>query len=191
MLFRSLIWLVSILGRAILTKALAFIMRAPKTLCCLVAWTALLAMPPVGAARRKAPDPSPPAHPRSVLDPSFDVLLPDPEPPDDAAAAAPPPDRDITEQVLSAAKQLRTVQEAPALVSVIPAEDIRARGYHFGKVPYGQRAIPAPDNPRFRLLVEDPEAPIGCSRPSCPERSRPDPARRAERSPDSMCAHPG
>ena len=34
---------------------------------------------------------------------------------------------------------------------------IRGYGYHFGKVPYGQRAIPAPDNPRFRILVEDPE----------------------------------
>ena len=35
---------------------------------------------------------------------------------------------------------------------------IRARGYHFGKVPYGHQAVRAPDNPRFRLLVEDPAA---------------------------------
>ena len=35
---------------------------------------------------------------------------------------------------------------------------IRARGFHFGKVPYGQQAVRAPDNPRFRILVEDPEA---------------------------------
>lgn len=34
---------------------------------------------------------------------------------------------------------------------------IRSLGYHFGRVPYGQRAVPAPDNPRFRVLVEDSE----------------------------------
>lgn len=34
---------------------------------------------------------------------------------------------------------------------------IRALGYHFGKVPYGKRAVPAPDNPRFRVLVDEPE----------------------------------
>lgn len=34
---------------------------------------------------------------------------------------------------------------------------IRRSGYHFGKAPYGQRAVPAPDNPRFRVLVDDPE----------------------------------
>ncbi|MFO0576134.1 MAG: recombinase family protein [Polyangia bacterium] len=32
---------------------------------------------------------------------------------------------------------------------------IRAQGYHFGKVPYGKRAVPAPDNPRMRVLIED------------------------------------
>jgi len=32
---------------------------------------------------------------------------------------------------------------------------IRNRGYHFGKVPYGKRAIPSPDNPRFRILIDD------------------------------------
>ena len=32
---------------------------------------------------------------------------------------------------------------------------IRESGYHFGKVPYGKKAIPAPDNPRMRILVED------------------------------------
>lgn len=31
---------------------------------------------------------------------------------------------------------------------------IRKQGYHFGKVPYGKRAIPAPDNPRMKILVE-------------------------------------
>lgn len=35
---------------------------------------------------------------------------------------------------------------------------IRARGFHFGKVPYGHQAMRAPDNPRFRILVEDPAA---------------------------------
>lgn len=34
---------------------------------------------------------------------------------------------------------------------------IRAQGYHFGKVPYGKKTVPAPDNPRMRILVEDPE----------------------------------
>jgi DNA invertase Pin-like site-specific DNA recombinase len=34
---------------------------------------------------------------------------------------------------------------------------IRESGYHFGKVPYGKKAIPAPDNPRMRILVEDDE----------------------------------
>ncbi|HND09752.1 MAG TPA: recombinase family protein [Pseudomonadota bacterium] len=34
---------------------------------------------------------------------------------------------------------------------------LRSRGYHFGKVPYGMRAVTAPDNPRFRILAEEPE----------------------------------
>jgi DNA invertase Pin-like site-specific DNA recombinase len=34
---------------------------------------------------------------------------------------------------------------------------IRSNGYHFGKVPYGHKAVPAPDNPRYRILVDDPE----------------------------------
>ena len=33
---------------------------------------------------------------------------------------------------------------------------IRARGYHFGKVPYGKLAVPVPDNQRFRVLVDEP-----------------------------------
>jgi len=32
---------------------------------------------------------------------------------------------------------------------------IRGSGYHFGKVPYGYKTVPAPDNPRYRILVED------------------------------------
>ncbi len=34
---------------------------------------------------------------------------------------------------------------------------IRQRGYHHGKAPYGFKAVPAPDHPRFRVLVEDPD----------------------------------
>lgn len=34
---------------------------------------------------------------------------------------------------------------------------IQRNGYFFGKVPYGYKAVPAPDNPRYRVLVEDPE----------------------------------
>ncbi len=33
---------------------------------------------------------------------------------------------------------------------------IRKQGFHFGKVPYGSTAVPAPDNPRYRVLVENP-----------------------------------
>ena len=32
---------------------------------------------------------------------------------------------------------------------------IRRSGYHFGKVPYGKRAIAAPDHPKRKILVED------------------------------------
>ena len=34
---------------------------------------------------------------------------------------------------------------------------IRQLGYHHGKAPYGFKAVPAPDLPRFKVLVEDPE----------------------------------
>lgn len=34
---------------------------------------------------------------------------------------------------------------------------IRRNGYHFGKVPFGYKTVPADDNPRYRVLVEDPE----------------------------------
>jgi len=36
-------------------------------------------------------------------------------------------------------------------------QHIRRSGYHFGKVPFGFTAIPAPDNPRARVLIENPE----------------------------------
>lgn len=32
---------------------------------------------------------------------------------------------------------------------------INRMGYFFGKVPYGKRAVPAPDNPRYRILISD------------------------------------
>ena len=32
---------------------------------------------------------------------------------------------------------------------------IRQSGYHFGKVPYGKKTIPAPDNPRMKVVVDD------------------------------------
>lgn len=38
---------------------------------------------------------------------------------------------------------------------------IRRGGYHFGWVPYGKAAIPAPDNPRYRILGEN-EAEVKC-----------------------------
>ena len=34
---------------------------------------------------------------------------------------------------------------------------IRQLGYHYGKAPYGFKAVPATDQPRFKVLVEDPD----------------------------------
>ncbi len=34
---------------------------------------------------------------------------------------------------------------------------IRQLGYHHGKAPYGFKAVPSPDQPRFKVLVEDPD----------------------------------
>ena len=34
---------------------------------------------------------------------------------------------------------------------------IRQSGYHFGKAPYGKKTIPAPENPRMKVLVDDDE----------------------------------
>jgi DNA invertase Pin-like site-specific DNA recombinase len=33
---------------------------------------------------------------------------------------------------------------------------IHRSGYFFGKVPYGKKSVPAPDNPRYRILVPEP-----------------------------------
>lgn len=41
---------------------------------------------------------------------------------------------------------------------------IRRNGYHFGKVPYGYKAVAAPENPRYRVLEEDPEEQTTLSR---------------------------
>ena len=70
----------------------------------------------------------------SALDPTYDVLLPDPEPAAENTAKAegdksPTTDIDIADRVLSAAKQVTTVQEAPSIVTVVRADEIQARGY--------------------------------------------------------------
>ena len=36
---------------------------------------------------------------------------------------------------------------------------IKHRGYHYGKVPYGFQSVPASDQPRFKVLVENPAQP--------------------------------
>ncbi len=41
---------------------------------------------------------------------------------------------------------------------------IRRGGYHFGTAPYGKIAIPAPDNPRFRVLADDEQEAQGLAR---------------------------
>lgn len=71
----------------------------------------------------------------SALDPAYDVLLPDPEPVVDNATktdvdrGSGNTDIDIADRVLSAAKQVTTVQEAPSIVTVVRADEIQARGY--------------------------------------------------------------
>lgn len=80
-------------------------------------------------------DKAPPARPApSVLDPTYDVLLPDPEPASETASKTETDrgassDIDIADRVLSAAKQVTTVQEAPSIVTVVRADEIQARGY--------------------------------------------------------------
>lgn len=41
---------------------------------------------------------------------------------------------------------------------------IRRSGYHFGRAPYGSKAVQAPENPRYRILVDDPEEQIVLAR---------------------------
>lgn len=69
---------------------------------------------------------------RSAVDPSYEVLLPDPEPVAESGAKAEAEgssDIDIADRVLSAAKSVTTVQEAPSIITVIRSEEITARGY--------------------------------------------------------------
>lgn len=71
---------------------------------------------------------------RSVTDPGYDVLLPDPEPASESGSKAGPAseqpgDLDIADRVLSAAKSVTTVAEAPAIITVVRADEIQARGY--------------------------------------------------------------
>ncbi|HNN97528.1 MAG TPA: TonB-dependent receptor plug domain-containing protein, partial [Pseudomonadota bacterium] len=84
--------------------------------------------PGVGDAKKAAP----PA--RSVTDPGYDVLLPDPEPPSESSSKAGQTneqagDLDIADRVLSAAKSVTTVAEAPSIITVVRADEIQARGY--------------------------------------------------------------
>lgn len=80
--------------------------------------------------------PKPVAHSaRSVLEPAYDVLLPDAEPQDtnvrsrSGGAPAQNIDIDIADRVLSAAKQVTTVQEASSIITVVRADEIANRGY--------------------------------------------------------------
>src|SRR5262249_10319082 len=82
-----------------------------------------------------ADKPEAPAPKQSAVEPSYDVLLPDPEPQDTTARAgsgeAQGPDIDIADRVLSAASRGPTGQEAPSIVTVVRADEIQARGYRF------------------------------------------------------------
>jgi iron complex outermembrane receptor protein len=74
--------------------------------------------------------------PRSLIPPRYEVLLPDPDPPAETSSTgghgadqAEESELDIASRVLQAAKQITTVQEAPSIVTVITADEIRNRGY--------------------------------------------------------------
>ena len=41
---------------------------------------------------------------------------------------------------------------------------IRGTGYHFGKAPYGSKAVPSPESTRYRILVDDLQEQIVLSR---------------------------
>ena len=41
---------------------------------------------------------------------------------------------------------------------------IRGNGYHFGKAPYGSKAVPSPESTRYRILVDDLQEQIVLSR---------------------------
>lgn len=92
-----------------------------------VALCVLVGLPQLAIGQQTAPRPK-----ASVLDPAYDVLLPDPEPVNEGTTKT-ETDRgseiDVADRVLSAAKQVTTVQEAPSIVTVIRADEIQARGY--------------------------------------------------------------
>ncbi|MCS6914224.1 MAG: TonB-dependent receptor [Myxococcales bacterium] len=71
--------------------------------------------------------------PRSLVDPSYEALLPDPEPKPEPGqrerTEEVDTDLDIASRVLSAAKQVTTVQEAPSIVTVVTGDELRNRGY--------------------------------------------------------------
>ncbi len=46
-------------------------------------------------------------------------------------------------------------REATGERTRVAINHIKKSGYHFGKVPYGKRKIPASDNPRMKILIED------------------------------------
>lgn len=96
----------------------------------------LLCPQPAAAAAPGDMPPPPVGRGRSVAEPSYDVLLPDPEPQTDTTArtgTTPTEDQgtdiDIADRVLSAAKQVTTVQEAPSIITVVRGDEIQNRGY--------------------------------------------------------------
>lgn len=105
-------------------------MSARPFLFAIAAVVALTSSRPAEGAEPSAPPLKPS---RSVLEPSYDVLLPDPEPQDPIARTGPSESEssefDTADRVLSAAKQVTTVQEAPSIITVVRADEIQNRGY--------------------------------------------------------------
>lgn len=94
-------------------------------------WT--MGLPNTTDAQVVVPGKPPVKAPHHPTEPGFDVLLPDPEPTGEAGRGASTDDAgsdlDIADRVLSAAKSVTTVQEAPAIITVVRADEIQARGY--------------------------------------------------------------
>lgn len=92
-----------------------------------------LVLGPLWPAALLAAEPTLPPVSRSITEPSYEVLLPDPDPPPTPGrpqkSAADDSDLDLASRVLSAAKQVTTVQEAPSIITVVTSEDLRSRGY--------------------------------------------------------------
>lgn len=91
----------------------------------------------LAAATADAREPTAPegrVPPHSPTEPGYEVLLPDPEPEtagdgNAEGAAEALSEVDIASRVLSAAKQVTTVQEAPAIITVITADELQSRGF--------------------------------------------------------------